>query len=349
MRDVRRPCPGDRIRQSHPDSRIGNGETSPEAIEEDVVPIGRATAGLEQRQPDQALAIGKPTYEVFVKRHAEPTQCRSKCVETEPSRSRPNYKRPTSSDGAGPNLGCAAREAASERLRPDGPRDIARLARTPERTPRRCSPGRTRRPNGRAPEGPPTRSIDPYRTLALDNVPSLFSNERMRSPTRLSNWPWVEVNVDCKLCPRRGRYRLARLAHRFGPELEMLLDHLAADCPWPWDRGGRRPRPYEARCGIRLTDWDRRPPTVDVPTTPNRLRPPKRFRALTVADLPGPTVTVTCEPCRRRGVYHVARLVTRFGAEMPLPTLLSRLANDCPRLREPTPRCQAVYGASPTA
>ena len=172
----------------------------------------------------------------------------------------------------------------------------------------------------------------------------------MRPPTRLSNWPWVEVNVDCKLCPRRGRYRLARLAHRLGPELdlEMLLNHIAADCPW--NRGGRRPRPYEARCGIRLTDWDRHPPADDVPAAPNRLSPPERLRILTIADLPGPTITVTCEPCRRRrGIYQVARLVTRFGADMPLPTLLSRLATDCPGLRERTPRCQAFYGAPPTA
>lgn len=74
------------------------------------------------------------------------------------------------------------------------------------------------------------------------------------APSRLSDWPWVVVNVDCRLCPRRGRYRLARLAAKLGPEtaLDDVLGALAVDCHL-FDRNAK-PRAYEARCGIRFPD-----------------------------------------------------------------------------------------------
>lgn len=61
-------------------------------------------------------------------------------------------------------------------------------------------------------------------------------------PRRLVEYPVVTVNDACGLCPRRGRYRLARLAERFGARA-MLDDVLQAIV------GGCGPR-----CGARFED-----------------------------------------------------------------------------------------------
>ena len=36
---------------------------------------------------------------------------------------------------------------------------------------------------------------------------------------RLSEFPWVVVRVGCGLCNRKGEYRLARLAAKYGSEI----------------------------------------------------------------------------------------------------------------------------------
>ena len=94
----------------------------------------------------------------------------------------------------------------------------------------------------------------------------------MEPPRRLSDFPWVVVNVECKLCPRRGRYRLARLAAKLGPEteLERVLEMLAFDCRYM--HPGVRLRKYEGRCGIRFRDLDRSTPPDEPPTSPAALR-----------------------------------------------------------------------------
>ena len=51
--------------------------------------------------------------------------------------------------------------------------------------------------------------------------------------------------MDCQHCPRRGRYRIARLIERFGVDV-LILDALSADCP----RRTASPNPYH-RCGAR--------------------------------------------------------------------------------------------------
>ena len=89
---------------------------------------------------------------------------------------------------------------------------------------------------------------------------------------RLSEFPWVVVRLDCKLCPRRGQYRLARLAAKLGPEmdLEAVLEEVSVDCPWM--RRGRA-RQYDSRCGIRFTDLDGRShPPPDLPPAMMPLR-----------------------------------------------------------------------------
>ncbi len=57
---------------------------------------------------------------------------------------------------------------------------------------------------------------------------------------RLVEYPWVVVRLSCRICPRHGRARLARLAERYGAEIELedMLDRIAWTCPYP-----RRPEP----------------------------------------------------------------------------------------------------------
>lgn len=73
---------------------------------------------------------------------------------------------------------------------------------------------------------------------------------------RLSDFPYVLVRIECVLCPRKGRYRLARLAATFGPEIRVdeLLDELARDCPYRRGPGERRPGKYGVKCGARFAD-----------------------------------------------------------------------------------------------
>ena len=52
----------------------------------------------------------------------------------------------------------------------------------------------------------------------------------------LSSYPYVVVRLACRRCTRKGSYRLARLAAKYGSETPMmeLLAHLAGDCAI-WD------------------------------------------------------------------------------------------------------------------
>ena len=72
---------------------------------------------------------------------------------------------------------------------------------------------------------------------------------------RLLTFPYVKVRIGCELCRRRGEYRLARLAAKFGAEISMgdLLARLTADCE---ARDARHP--YRSRCVARFIDLDRR-------------------------------------------------------------------------------------------
>ncbi|WP_237481311.1 hypothetical protein [Lichenibacterium dinghuense] len=66
---------------------------------------------------------------------------------------------------------------------------------------------------------------------------------------RLVEYPAVLVNVTCGLCPRRGRYRLARLAERFGATapLDDVLRAIVGGCG--------------PRCGARFEDLAPEPST----------------------------------------------------------------------------------------
>jgi hypothetical protein len=53
-------------------------------------------------------------------------------------------------------------------------------------------------------------------------------------PEKLSDFPWVLVRIDCMYCRRKGAYRLARLAAKYGGDidLEHLLKLIAFDCAY---------------------------------------------------------------------------------------------------------------------
>jgi len=68
------------------------------------------------------------------------------------------------------------------------------------------------------------------------------------------------VRIRCRLCSRRGSYRLARLAAKFGPEITLrdLLDRFSYDCLWRTEARSKRGK---TGCGVYLPDLEHpRPP-----------------------------------------------------------------------------------------
>jgi hypothetical protein len=87
---------------------------------------------------------------------------------------------------------------------------------------------------------------------------------------RLALYPYVVVRISCRVCPRGGAYRLARLAAKFGPEIGLrdLLDRFTYDCLWRAEARGKR---GVSTCGVYLPDLEQpRPP--DLPPGLVRLR-----------------------------------------------------------------------------
>jgi hypothetical protein len=93
----------------------------------------------------------------------------------------------------------------------------------------------------------------------------------------LVSYPWIIVRIACRRCDRRGSYRLARLAARFGADVAMpeLLKAISADCYY------RKPRhPISGECQAYFLDLERdAPPPSDVPPA---MLPPvlPRFRVV---------------------------------------------------------------------
>lgn len=89
----------------------------------------------------------------------------------------------------------------------------------------------------------------------------------------LCDFPWIVVRVGCPLCPhRKGQYRLARLAEKYGADVQLcdLLNKIASNCPrttLPWEGP---PNEYDPTCKARFTDLEAtsRPP----PNLPPMLR-----------------------------------------------------------------------------
>ncbi len=71
----------------------------------------------------------------------------------------------------------------------------------------------------------------------------------------LALYPFVVVRIACRVCARRGSYRLARLAAKFGPEISLrdLTDRFSYDCLW---RAEARSKRGISSCGVYLPDLD---------------------------------------------------------------------------------------------
>ncbi|MFE1603310.1 hypothetical protein [Methylobacterium sp. ID0610] len=92
--------------------------------------------------------------------------------------------------------------------------------------------------------------------------------------TCLAQYPYVIVRVACGMCAsRRGSYRLARLAERFGADtpLERVLEGIAADCPYP-PPDKVRGNQYHPRCHAYFPDLVEAPRPPDLPPALTKLR-----------------------------------------------------------------------------
>ncbi|MCJ2087783.1 hypothetical protein MKK88_17610 [Methylobacterium sp. E-005] len=72
---------------------------------------------------------------------------------------------------------------------------------------------------------------------------------------RLGTVPPGRVWVDCAACRRSGRYRVASLLDRFGPDISTLdlLRHLTASCRYQRAPGALPARKYEHLCLAAIT------------------------------------------------------------------------------------------------
>jgi hypothetical protein len=80
----------------------------------------------------------------------------------------------------------------------------------------------------------------------------------------LSGYPYVIVRLACTECSRTGSYRLARLAEKYGAQIDMLqlLEFLAGDCRY-W---GRPRHPIHKGCGAYFCDLESgKPPDLPGP------------------------------------------------------------------------------------
>ena len=93
---------------------------------------------------------------------------------------------------------------------------------------------------------------------------------------RLSEYPWVIVHLGCRYCNRRGQYRLARLAEKYGADIQLcdLMNKITFDCPWKTHPGKQPPNQYDPKCKARFTD-------LEVTSSPPPDLPPM-MRKLTV-------------------------------------------------------------------
>jgi hypothetical protein len=81
----------------------------------------------------------------------------------------------------------------------------------------------------------------------------------MDSRDCLAHYPFVVVRIGCRVCSRRGSYRLARLAAKFGPEISLrdLIDRFSYDCMWRAEARSKKgksaieqPRPPDVPLGM---------------------------------------------------------------------------------------------------
>ena len=78
----------------------------------------------------------------------------------------------------------------------------------------------------------------------------------------LAHYPFVVARISCRVCSRRGSFRLAGLAAKFGPEISLrdLTGRFSYDCMWRAEAHGRKGK---SGCGVYLPDLEQpRPPDV---------------------------------------------------------------------------------------
>lgn len=65
----------------------------------------------------------------------------------------------------------------------------------------------------------------------------------------LAHYSFVVVRIAFRVCARRGSYRLARLAGKYGPEISLrdLTDRFSYDCLW---RAEARSKRGKSACGL---------------------------------------------------------------------------------------------------
>ncbi len=54
--------------------------------------------------------------------------------------------------------------------------------------------------------------------------------------------------------------------------------------------------------------------------------------SLSLAEYPSAMVRLQCAKCGRSGQYRKATLTQKYGADVPLPDLLHRVASECPKM-----------------
>ena len=76
--------------------------------------------------------------------------------------------------------------------------------------------------------------------------------------------PFSVVRIACRVCARRGSYRLARLAAKFGPEISLrdLTDRFSYDCLW---RAEARSKHAASVCRVYLPDLEEKRPRTRRP------------------------------------------------------------------------------------
>jgi hypothetical protein len=93
--------------------------------------------------------------------------------------------------------------------------------------------------------------------------------------TRLLDYPYVRLRIGCDACQRRGSYRLARLAEKYGAAIELddLLAQLTGDCARRMDeRAVRNSRTRPMVCHAALIDMKANPRPPDLPPGLFKLR-----------------------------------------------------------------------------
>src|SRR5215216_3260051 len=75
-----------------------------------------------------------------------------------------------------------------------------------------------------------------------------------RDRETLAYFPYIVVRIGCDRCTRKGAFRLARLAAKFGADItldQLIAKLVSADCPYSKTR-----HPYHGTCHARFVDLD---------------------------------------------------------------------------------------------